>query len=185
MTNNIFIFHGAGGNPTENWFAWLQNELTALGHQVLIPAFPTPENQSLQSWLKVMQPYASQITADTVLVGHSLGATLALILLEQYSVRAAYLVAGFMEPLDNPQFDLLNKTFITHDFQWTEIKKNCKKFELFQSSNDPYVPMQVAQHLAEKLNTNLTVVSEAGHFNSAAGYRTFQLLLEHIKSEIK
>jgi len=55
--SNIFIIHGSYGNPDENWFPWLKVELEKLGHKVFVPKFPTPENQSLNSWKKVFSEY--------------------------------------------------------------------------------------------------------------------------------
>jgi predicted alpha/beta hydrolase family esterase len=49
---NAFIIHGSYGHPKENWFPWLKNELEKLNYKVFVPAFPTPQNQSLASWFK-------------------------------------------------------------------------------------------------------------------------------------
>ena len=54
---NVFIFHGVGGHPEENWFPWLSKKLEALGCKVFIPQFPTPENQTLDNWLKILDNY--------------------------------------------------------------------------------------------------------------------------------
>src|SRR3989338_4142675 len=42
--SNVFIFHGTGGYPEENWFPWLKKELEELECKVIIPKFPSPEN---------------------------------------------------------------------------------------------------------------------------------------------
>ena len=54
---NIFIIHGAYGNPEENWIPWLKTELERLGCNVSAPRFPTPENQSLENWTKIFNKY--------------------------------------------------------------------------------------------------------------------------------
>ena len=43
------IFHGTMGSPNGNWFPWLQSELISKGWDVDVPAFPTPEGQSLDT----------------------------------------------------------------------------------------------------------------------------------------
>lgn len=90
---NIFIIHGTGGSPEGNWFPWLSKELNKLGHEAYVPKFPTPEGQSLESWLKVFEDYKKYINEETILVGHSLGAAFLLSLLEHLDqpVKASFL----------------------------------------------------------------------------------------------
>jgi len=45
---NVIFFHGAYGDGQENWFPWLKGELEEIGCTVIVPVFPTPENQSLE-----------------------------------------------------------------------------------------------------------------------------------------
>ena len=41
---NTFLVPDAFGNPDENWFGWLKENLESLGYTVTIPVFPTPQN---------------------------------------------------------------------------------------------------------------------------------------------
>lgn len=68
---NIFIVHGVGGHPGENWFPWLKMELEKENKRVLVPQFPTPANQTLTEWMKIVEQYRGYITPDTIVVGHS------------------------------------------------------------------------------------------------------------------
>lgn len=176
-----FIFHGTGSKPTENWFPWLAQALEADGYTVIVPQFPTPENQSAQTWLATMEIYQNDIGADTIFIGHSIGATFALHLLEHYSIKARFFVAGFIDSLNNPQFDPLIKTFVEYNFDWATIRSHSKSFSVFHSDNDPYVPIELAEHLATKLQTDLTLIPQGGHLNATTGYREFPLLLERIQ----
>ena len=141
-----FLIHGAYGNPEENWFPWLKSELENSGFQAIAPAFPTPENQTLESWLKVFSKYEKSLDKDTILIGHSVGCAFCLAILERAPapIKAAYLVSGFTSPLQNGQFDPLNKTFVERKFNWEKIRKNCRHFCIFHSDNDPYVPLEKA-----------------------------------------
>jgi len=178
---NIFIIHGVGGNPEENWFPWLKKELEALGHIVIIPQFPTPENQTLENWLGKLEEFKEFITPSTLFVGHSLGVSFILNVIERYPIKAAFLVAGFTGKAGN-KFDDSMKTFAQRDFDWGQIRKNCKNFVIFHSDNDPYVKLEKADELAGYLGVKVDLVKGAGHFNRASGYDTFDLLLEKIKS---
>ncbi|PIT87381.1 MAG: hypothetical protein COU31_03215 [Candidatus Magasanikbacteria bacterium CG10_big_fil_rev_8_21_14_0_10_40_10] len=177
--SNIFIIHGVGGHPQENWNNWLTQKLQALGHNVIVPQFPTPENQTLDNWLAVLDKYKKYLTPDMVFIGHSLGVAFTLSVLEKYPAKAAFLVAGFDCPPKN-QFDESMKTFTEKKFDWNKIKSNCQNFMVFHSDNDPYVKLETGQKLADDLGVKLTLVKNAGHFNSAAGYDKFELLLEKI-----
>ena len=93
----VFIIHGAYGHPGENWFPWLKERLEELGHEVVVPAFPTPEGQTLEKWLKVFSTYQQQVTAESVFIGHSIGPAFILTVLEQLEspVKAGFFVGGF------------------------------------------------------------------------------------------
>lgn len=178
----ILIIHGAYGNPEENWFPWLKGELEELRHQVFIPRFPTPENQTLENWLKVFEEYSPD--EDTVVVGHSLGVPFLLTVLEKQKVKAAFFVAGFCNLLGKEQFDQINKTFVEKKFDWEKIKTNCKKFYLYHSDNDPYVNLEKSEELGKRLGVVAKVIEKAGHFSTeTANYKEFSGLLEDIKEE--
>ena len=130
---NAFIIHGSFGTPQENWFPWLRGELEKEGCSVFVPRFPTPQNQSLESWLKAFEKYRQHLGKDSVLVGHSLGPAFILNLLEttKKPVKACFFVAGFVGSLGNPKFDDLNSTFEAKELKWENIKKNCNRFFVF------------------------------------------------------
>ena len=177
---NVFIIHGVEGYPEENWFPWLKKELEVLGHKVFVPQFPTSENQTLSSWLKVLEQYKEFLTPTTIFVGHSLGVPFVLNVLEKQVAKVAFLVAGFVGKAGN-QFDDGMETFAQKSFDWQQIKSNCQNFVVFHSDNDPYIKLKKGQEIAEHLGVEVTIVKGAGHFNKTAGYETFDLLLEKIK----
>jgi len=179
-----FIIHGAYGHPEENWFPWLKEELEKEEYKVIIPKFPTPENQSLDNWLKVFDKYKEEIDNNTIFIGHSLGPAFILTILENINIqiKACFFVSGFIGSLNNPQFDNLNSTFVDKEFDWDKIKTNCKSFYVFHSDNDPYVPIKKAEELTTKLSVETKIIKNAGHFNKKAGYTKFDMLLELIKN---
>ncbi|MFH1222214.1 MAG: alpha/beta fold hydrolase [Candidatus Micrarchaeota archaeon] len=178
---NVFIIHGTAGYPEENWFPWLKKELEQLGYNVFVPQFPTPENQTLENWFKVFENYKDDFTPDTILIGHSLGGAFILRVLEKSKVqiKAAFLVAAPIGvlPIKNYEGD---KPFIGKPFDWTAIRKNCKKFFVFHSDTDPFVSLGNGEQLAKNLGVDLIFVKNAGHFNAKAGYTKFDLLLQKI-----
>ena len=180
--NPVFIFHGAYGNPKENWFPWLKNELELRGCEVYIPQFPTPENQTIENWNNVFENYKSKVTEDSIFIGHSIGVAFLLQILEnrEMPIQAAFLVAGFISQLKNPKFDEINASFI-REMDWLKLQKDCQRVYVFHSDDDPYVPLKYGKELSEKLGIGVTVVKKAGHFNEISGYKEFPLLLDLIE----
>lgn len=179
----VLIIHGAYGNPNENWFPWLKAELEKLGIKAFVPQFPTPEGQNLDNWLKVFKEYMPYLDEKTILVGHSLGPAFIMNILEnlEQPILAAFFVSGFTGLLGKPEFDEINKTITNRKFNYSKIIRNCNKFFIYHSDNDPYVPLDKGKELAAKLNGKLTIIKNGGHINASAGYTEFPLLLNDIK----
>ena len=184
---DVFIFHGTEGYPEENWFPWLKQKLEKLGCKVIVPQFPTPENQTLENWLKILKDYEQFYNENTILVGHSLGGAFLLRVLEKYNVKikAAFIIAapiGIL-PIKNYESDkiFLGKAFA---FDWEKIRSHCRKFFVFHSDNDPYVTLENGEVLSKKLNTELIFIPNAGHFNKSVGYVKFDALFKKIKNEL-
>jgi uncharacterized protein len=179
---NAFIFHGTSGYPEENWFPWLKNELESQGYEVTVPHFPTPEGQSLEAWLDVMQPHMSKIGEQTTLIGHSLGGLFLLRLLERLErpVHASIFVAASagVEPIKFYDADAAFSPGFGLD--WSKIRANAGNAAVFHSDNDPYVSLGNGRKIANELGVKLAVIPNAGHFNKAAGYMEFPTLSETI-----
>jgi uncharacterized protein len=182
---NFIIIHGIYGNPEENWFPWLKKALESNGHEVIVPKFPTPIGQSLESWLRVLSQYENKINEETVLIGHSLGTPFILNYLEKTNkkIKAAYLVAGYHKLLDNKFYEL-NKDFVYKEFNWEKIKSSCWKFFVISSDNDQYIPLETAKDMADILGATFEVVHDGGHLNKEAGYDEFPLLFDSILLEL-
>ncbi|MDO8443884.1 MAG: alpha/beta hydrolase [bacterium] len=178
----FFIFHGTGGYPEENWFPWLKEQLEKENCEVIVPQFPTPENQTPESWFKVLDQYRDKLDANTILIGHSLGGSFLLRILESLGspVKAAFLVATpiGIPPIVNWSGD---KPFTGHPFDWAKIKKNSKHFAVYHSDNDPYVGFENGRQLAKNLGVELTFIPNSGHFNAKAGFLKFDDLLKQIE----
>ena len=179
----IFIIHGAFGHPEENWFPWLKSQSERLGHEVFVPAFPTPKGQTLEDWNSIFSEYETKVDENTILVGHSLGPAFLLHVLGRINttIKASFFVSGFISPLGNETFDPLNKTFLEKPFDWQKIHQNCNQFFLYHSDDDPYVSMAHANELAKKLGVKTRIIQDAGHFNEDAGYDRFVALFHDMQ----
>lgn len=178
---SAFIFHGTGGYPEENWFPWMKEELTDRGFSVIIPQFPTPEGQSLESWNNVFDKYRPQLDERTIMIGHSLGGLYLLRVLEslEHPVKAAFFVSApvGVKPIKFYEGD---EKFSGFSFDWEKIQAGAKHFGVFHSDNDPYVSLGNGRELAKNLGVDLSFVPNAGHFNAVAGYTEFPKLFEEV-----
>lgn len=183
MKANFFIFHGTGGHPGENWFPWLKNKLDKSGYQTTIPSFPTPEGQSYEAWLTILNDKEQKINEDTILIGHSLGGLFLLRVLERLEkpVKAAFLVSApiGIRPINNWDGDFaFSNGFL---FDWSKIRENAGHFTVYHSDDDPYVGLGNGEELARQLGVQLTLIPNSGHFNASSGYTQFKKLLKDIK----
>ena len=181
---NTFLIHGIYGSPEENWFPWLKEKLTKLGCDVHVPLFETKEPTLFSDWLETFEPYRQKISKDSIVIGHSVGVPFLLKILESTPAKAAFFVAGFATNPHN-EFTPVMKDIADRTFDWTAIHSNCQKFAVIHSDTDPYVPIEKAQELAEKLRVKVTLIKGAGHFNESAGYTEFPQLLEMIEQELQ
>lgn len=185
ISNYTFILvHGAYGSPDENWYPWLTSYLRENGAEVIIPRFPTPEGQELKNWLKAFDSQIPELKFQTVLIGHSIGVGFILRKLERIDteIKASFLVSGFSKQLGLPDFDPINASFVGGKFNWAKIRRSCEKFFVYNSDNDPYVPLSCGQTIADELNAKFTVINKGGHINKAAGFDKFEILLQDLSS---
>lgn len=179
----VVIIHGTEGSPDSNWFPWLANELRMWGIEVLTPQMPTPAGQSLQSWMDAFKEQVGTVGPATILIGHSLGATFILRILELIDkpVFASIFVAGFTGTLGIPKYDQLNRSFIDKPFNWEQISRSMGRPFCFLGEDDPYVPLSLGRKLANQLKVDPIVLKAAGHINAESGFSSFPLLLSELK----
>jgi len=177
---SAILLHGIGGSPQGNWFPWFQQELHEKGFDVFVPQMPNSSEPTLREWLVFFDAEFPALTEDVHLVGHSLGATCILRILEktQKTVGSVTLVAAPVEKMGN-DFDARIASFIDHPYDWSAIKKNAKAFYVIYSDDDPYVPLRQGEELASQLGTQLKVINKGGHLNQGSGYTEFSALLPY------
>ena len=185
--SRVIVLHGAHGGPDTNWFPWLHAALNAEGIEVLRPRLPTPGGQSLEAWLKAYDLAVKSLpVAPTILVGHSLGAALALRLVERAvePFSGLFLAAPFIGALGLPDYDSINQSFFAGSFNWAGIReRKGSACGCWAGDNDPYVPLSRSQDVADCLEAPLEIVPGDGHLNSETGFNTFPRLRDAIVTE--
>lgn len=179
---NAFIIHGTGGYPEENWFPWLKNKLEESGYSVLIPQFPTPENQDPEHWFEAFKDYEKYLNEETIIIAHSGGCAFLLRLLEVIPVKIK--LAVFVAPpigIMPIKYIEADRPFLIAPFNWEKIRNSADNFQVYHSEDDPFICIENGEKIAQELGVTLNRLKDAGHFNAKAGYTTFELLLEKLK----
>ncbi len=188
----VFIIHGSHGNPNENWYPWLREKLERDGLRVIVPAFPIPTKEgsghSLNAWLDTFQEYVRFVDSDTIFVAHSRGCNFVLQVLPRIAsaIDSAYFVGPFVDyDYWRPDVYTTYDSFQEKPYLWKLLRQRIRHTEVFQSTND-VIPVSEGQFIADKLNAEIHIIKNAGHFNTATykRFKTFPFLLERIKRRL-
>lgn len=182
---NAIILHGTLGSPDGNWFGWLKTELENMGLQVWLPQLPHAEQPSLKEWADFIHarcPFA--IDEETLVVGHSSGAILSLVLAQQNNTPIGGVVAVSVFHDNSLGWEPNNRLFDV-TFDWKAIQKNATKLLFVHSDNDPYVPLEQAQYVVNNCEAELIVVPGEGHFNleQSPDYKAFPKLIDILEEK--
>lgn len=179
------ILHGTLGSPDGNWFKWLKDELERRGLTVWLPQLPHAEQPSLMEWQQFVQEHCPfSINEETLIIGHSSGAILALVL-AQSAIKKIGAVVDVSVFHDNSLEWQPNSRLFDVEFDWFAMRQGVNELLFIHSDNDPYVPLDQAQYVAEKTSTEMIIIPGQGHFNleQSSKYKQFPRLLEIIKAK--
>lgn len=179
---NAMIFHGISSNPKEFWFPWLKKEFEKKGYDVWVPQLPANDTADL----KIVLPYVlkkGKFTENTLLVGHSSGASLILAILDSLKnpINQAILISGFLTTGGTRPAKAVKDE---NNYDWEKMKKNSQKFIFINSSNDPWgCDDKQGRKMFDHLG-GMQIINNEGHMGSNAfnqPYKEFPLLLKLIE----
>lgn len=180
---NAVILHGTFDNPRKNWFQWLKKELVKRGYKTWVPMLPNSDKPNPHNY----NPYLLgkwNFNEDTVMIGHSSGATAIINLLNSTSahfrINKAIMVAGFKDDLD---WDPTRELF-PDKWDFTRIVPKASKFILIHSDNDSYVSAEHADYFKKHLGDKavLKIMKGQKHFSVSGSpeYKQFPELLKFV-----
>ncbi|RMD67133.1 hypothetical protein D6817_02415, partial [Candidatus Pacearchaeota archaeon] len=122
---NFVLLHGYTGSPDKNFFPWLKSELEKRGYKVSVPALPNPDAPNIEEQIKFVLE-TCEFNEHTIVLGHSLGATIALKVVEALDkpVKKLILAAGTIKP-ERVEEKPYGRTF-SWEYDFEKIKKNVK-----------------------------------------------------------
>ena len=179
----VIIVHGYEAAPDAHWFPWLQNTLEAEGVRVTAVPLPDPDAPEVTGWENAVGAALGVPDAGTVIVAHSLGAITALRVLaglsEVWELGGIVLVAGFVEPLESlPELDRYLSTGVDVE----RLAQSIRSRTVIRSETDPFVPPAASDELAKRLDAQVQVHPEAGHFMAKDGVTRFPAVLDLLRS---
>ena len=156
----IFI-HGNGGcTAGDIWLPWLERELTALGLDVINHTFPDNIKARASIWLPHLE--ALDADEDTILVGHSSGAVAAMRYAETHRILGSVLVGVCHTDLGDA-FEAASG-YYRAPWQWDTIRSNQQFIGIFNSTDDPHIPIAESRHVAAQLKCSYFEFTDRGHF---------------------
>ena len=145
---------------TSNWYPYVKNELEKLGLEVIAENMPDPKLARKEIWVPFIKEKLEG--ENSILIGHSSGATAALRYLENNKCRFVILVACYYSDLND---ELEKKSgYFDEPWKWDQIKNNTEKIVIFASKDDPLIPISEPQLIKEKVNAEYYEYEEKGHF---------------------
>ncbi|TEA31730.1 hypothetical protein DBR06_SOUSAS22610072, partial [Sousa chinensis] len=171
---------GMGGRDvaTHGWYSWVKRGLEQIpGFQCLAKNMPDPITARESSWLPFMQT-GLHCDEETIVIGHSSGATAAMRYTETHWVCAIVLVSEYTSDLgdDNERAS----GYFSRPWQWEKIKANCPHIVQFGSTDNPFLPWK-EQEVANRLEAKLYRFTDHGHFQSTE----FDELVSVVKSMLE
>ena len=147
---------------TSNWYQYVKSELEKLGLDVIAENMPDPILARKEIWIPFIKDKLSS-DEDSILIGHSSGATAILKYLEENKCKLAILVGTYHSHLDN---ELEKKSgYFDELWKWDQIKNNAEKIIIFASQDDPHIPISEPRLIKEKTNAEYHEYKNEGHFN--------------------
>lgn len=177
----IFIPGNGGGTPKDSWFPYLKKELESVGVRVIDTDFPDSDLAPESSWI----PFLHELGADesTILVGYSSGAIAAMRFAEKNKIYGSALVATYHTDLNNPWEERAG--YFNRPWDWEVIKKNQNWILQFGSTDDPFVPVDEARFVHEKLDSQYQEFTDHGHFGATFPMFEFPELAKAIKEKLQ
>ena len=181
MQRVIFIHGNGSGNGNSEWFPYCKRELEKLGVEVLAPDFPDRPICHMNIWLPYLEKEL-KAAENTILVGHSTGTVAAMRYAETHKVGGSVLVSAYYTDLGYE--DEKEAGYFDDPWLWETIKANQPWIVQFASDDDPYIPVEDARFVADKLSAEYHEMKGQGHFGEHDSKLEFPELLAVLKQKL-
>lgn len=172
------LIHGNGGSTSGDiWLPWVARELAALGLTVVNQTFPDNVRARASVWLPFLESLGAG--ADTILIGHSSGAVAAMRYAERHRLAGSVLVGVCHTDLGDG--GEAASGYYRAPWQWTQIRDHQPWIAIYNSTDDPHIPIAEARFVAAQLRCAYFEFSDRGHFTDD---REFPELVTFIEKQL-
>lgn len=151
---------------------------------------PNTSEPEIKSWVNKIKETANKVNEETVFIGHSIGCQAILRFLEKLSseekVGKCIFVAPWMN-LDRKTIEEegeevkeIAKPWIETPIDFEKVRSHCKNLVCLFSTNDSYVSLSEEDIFKERLNAQIVVMKNKGHFTGDDGVFEIPEILEFI-----
>ena len=162
-----------------------------------MPDLPNPSYPDTKKHLEFLEQYRDRFDARSIIIGHSMGAFLAMHFVAKLgrNIDKLICVAPVFDGLKNIADNMSSWDFAKSENQkigWdsmdshydlSDIQKNTNFMKVFLSGNDPWISFEEAKK--HFISTDVESIPNAGHFCDRDGYSRFDALLDTIVPSIR
>lgn len=162
---NIILLHDAFAKPTQYWYSKLAS-IAPAGYSVITPELPEGTEQGMEYWMKTMEQYKKNITADTIIISHGIGSLLTVRLSETFiqPIRMYVSIAGCGETPIHQALAPIAETFLEKPIDWKTVATKLSSVIHIWNATDPFVSTELSKHFAELLPGKNVMLSGTEHF---------------------
>lgn len=176
---NFIILPGNGNTPIDsNWYQYVKKALESKGYEVKAENMPDPELARKEFWLPFIENELSA-NENTIGIGHSSGAVALLRYAETHKMKGIVLIGASYTDLGDENEKASG--YYDDEWRWEDIKNNVEFRVVMASTDDPYIPIEQARFIHEKLDTIYHEFTDKGHFNSNEAPEIVEALEEVLK----
>lgn len=187
MKQRIFLVHGWGGTPKNDWLPWAKKELTQVGFQVVVPEMPETEHPKIDPWKDKLTQTVGKPRPSDILVGHSIGCQTILRYLgtlpdNQKVDRVILIAPWWFLTLDQNEEQADADPWLNSLIDFKKVQTKANKFICVFSDNDPFVQLgKNMEFFKNNLNPEIVIKNKSGHFTESDGFLKLDLLPDLVK----
>lgn len=166
------------------WIPYVKDKLERKGFRVVAKNMPDAEFARKQYWLPFIEKQVGH-NENAVLIGHSSGAVAAMRYAEAHKVHGLVLVCACHTDLGLESEK--QSGYFDEPWRWENIKNNAQWIVQFASTDDPYINIEEARLIHQKLESDYHENNHYGHYNDVTEFPELVSAVlrkvEHVRSQ--